>query len=73
MAVVVVNDEVAVVALPFKLAVIVPAEKLPKASRKTMVLGILVLVAASARPVADATLVAVWPFTKLTTVHLACP
>src|SRR5579863_10017000 len=36
---------VAVAALPFKLAVMVPAEKLPDASRNTIVLGLLLLVA----------------------------
>ena len=37
--------EVAVVALPLKAAVIVPAEKLPDASRKTVVLPVLRFVA----------------------------
>ena len=50
---------VAVVALPFKLAVIVPALKLPVPSRLTMVLIVLLLVAAFAATVALATLVAV--------------
>src|SRR4029078_2425291 len=36
---------VALVALPARLAVIVPAEKLPEASRETMVFGVLALVA----------------------------
>jgi hypothetical protein len=36
---------VAVVALPFKFAVIVPAEKLPDASRLTIALAVLVLTA----------------------------
>jgi len=39
--VVVVIEEVAVVALPFNAAVMVPAEKLPEASRSTSVFGVL--------------------------------
>lgn len=50
---------VAVVALPFKFAVIVPAEKLPNASRLTIVLAVLELVAAFAAMVAVATSAAV--------------
>ena len=50
---------VAVVALPFKLAVIVPAEKLPNPSRLTIVLAVFELVAAFASTVAAATLAAV--------------
>ena len=40
---------VAVVALPLKLAVIVPAEKLPDPSRATIVFAVLELVASVAR------------------------
>lgn len=58
------------VTLPIKAAVIVPAEKLPEASRLTIVLAVLALVAALAATVAVATLAAVWPPTVLTTVAL---
>jgi len=46
------------VKLPITLAVIMPAAKLPEASRRTMVLAVSVDVAALARTVAAATLVA---------------
>src|SRR5579863_3545275 len=64
---------VAVVALPLKLAVIVPAEKLPDASRYTMVLGVLAFVAAFANTAPDATFAAVCPPTVLTTVAPCVP
>jgi len=55
-------------AVPVKAPVIVPAEKLPEASRLTIVLGVLALVAALAAVVAEATLAAVCPPTVDTTV-----
>ena len=55
-------------ASPVKLAVIVPAEKLPDASRFTIALAVLAFVAAFASNVAAATLAAVCPPTALTTV-----
>jgi len=64
---------VAVVALPLKLAVIVPALKLPDASRLTIVLAVLLLVAAFARTVAEATFAAVCPPTVETTVAPCVP
>jgi hypothetical protein len=64
---------VAVVALPLKFAVIVPAAKLPDASRFTSVLTVSALVAAFAAVVAVATFAAVWPPTVLTTVALCVP
>jgi len=66
-------DVVAVVALPLSAAVIVPAEKLPEASRLTMVLAVLALVAALAAVVAEATFAAVCPPTVDTTVALCVP
>ena len=48
----------------------VPAEKLPDASRFTIVLTVLRFVAALASTVAAATLAAVCPPTELTTVAL---
>jgi len=65
--------ELAVVALPLSAAVIVPAEKLPEASRLTMVFAVLALVAALAAVVADATLAAVCPPTVATTVAPCVP
>ena len=56
------------VTLPTKFAVIVPAEKLPEEFRFTIVLAVLAFVAALASIVAAATLLAVCPPTKLTTV-----
>src|SRR5579863_7563997 len=64
---------VAVVALPLKLAVMVPAEKLPDASRFTMALAALRFVAALARTAPAATFEAVCPPTVLTTVALCVP
>ena len=64
---------VEVVALPDKLAVIVPALKLPEALRSTIVLGVFLGVAALARTVAAATLAAVCPPTVLTTVAPCVP
>ena len=61
---------VAEVALPDKLAVIVPAEKLPEASRFTSALGVFALVAALAALAAPATLAADCPPTLETTVEL---
>ena len=58
------------VTLPTRLAVMVPAEKLPDASRFTIVLAVLAFVAELAALVPDATLAADWPPTKLTTVAL---
>jgi hypothetical protein len=63
----------AVVALPFKFAVIVLAEKLPDASRLTIVLAVFAFVAALASTVAAATFAAVCPPTALTTVALCVP
>jgi len=60
-------------AAPIKLAVIVPAVKLPEASRCTIVFGVLVLVAALAAVVADETLAAVCPPTVDTTVAFCVP
>ncbi len=59
---------VAVVALPFKLAVITPALKLPEASRLTIVLGVLLFVALFAAVAPVATLAADKPPTVFTTV-----
>ena len=70
---VVVVAVVALVALPFKAAVMVPAAKLPEASRLTMVLTVSALVAALAAVVAEATLAADWPPTVLTTVADCVP
>ncbi len=52
---------------------IIPAEKLPDASRRTIVLAVLALVAALASTVAAATLLAVWLPTVLTTVAFCVP
>src|SRR5579863_496229 len=60
-------------ALPVKFAVIVVALKLPDASRLTIALFVSALVAALASTVPAATLAAVWPPTKLTTVALCVP
>ena len=49
------------VTFPVRFAVIVPAEKLPEASRFTIVLAVLAFVAAFAAVVAVATLAAVCP------------
>lgn len=57
-----------VVALPDKLAVIVPAEKLPEASLLTMVEMVFKFVAAFARFAPEATFAAVTPPTVETTV-----
>jgi hypothetical protein len=67
-AVVAVVAEVAVVAFPDKLAVMVPALKLPDASLFTIVETVFALVAALARFAPDATFAAVTPPTVETTV-----
>ena len=64
---------VAVFALPLRLAVMVPAEKLPDPSRFTMVFMVFEEVAALAATVAEATLAAVCPPTKETTVTVCVP
>lgn len=64
---------VAVAALPLRSAVIVPAEKLPEASRLTMVLAVLLFVAALAAPAPLATLAALAPPILLTTVADCVP
>lgn len=59
---------VAVVAVPVKFAVMVPAEKLPEESRFTIVDAVFAFVAAFAKTVAAATFEAVCPPTVETTV-----
>src|SRR6266850_955454 len=66
-------EVVAVVALPFRAAEIVPAEKLFEASRLTRVLGLLASVAPLAASVAVATLAALLPPTRETTVLDCAP
>ena len=69
-----VNAEPSPVNAPFKLvAVIVPAEKFPDASRFTMVLTVFALVAALAALTPLATLAAVCPPTVATTVAPCVP
>jgi hypothetical protein len=65
--------EVAVDAFPLRLAVMVPAAKLPEPSLFTIVETVLVLVAALARTVAEATLEAVCPPTEATDVADCVP
>jgi hypothetical protein len=60
------------VAVPVKLAVIVPAEKFPEESRFTIVEAVFKLVAAFAASSAECTLAALLPPTEATTV-LDCP
>src|SRR5471030_1180433 len=64
---------VAVVALPARLPVMVPAEKLPEASRLTISLAVLALAAALAATAPPATLAADWPPTVATTVEPCDP
>src|SRR5207244_1439393 len=64
---------VAVVALPLRAPVIVPAEKLPLASRLTIVLAVLALVAALASAAPPATFAAVCPPALETTVAACVP
>src|SRR6266850_2660891 len=66
-------EVVAVVALPFRAAEIVPAEKLFEASRLTRVLGLFASVAPLAASVAVATLAALLPPTVETTVLDCAP
>jgi hypothetical protein len=61
-------EVVEVVAFPDKLAVMVPAEKLPDASLLTIVEAVLALVAALAKFAPEATFAAVTPPTVETTV-----
>ena len=61
------------VAVPFNVAVIVPALKFPDAFRFTIVFAVFALVAAFAAELPDATFAAVWPPTKLTTVADCVP
>jgi hypothetical protein len=63
----------AVVAAPFKVAVIVFAAKLPDASLLTIVEGVLTFVAEFARAAPEATLVALDPPTEATTVEDCVP
>ena len=64
---------VAVVALPARVAVTVPAEKFPDPSRFTIVLGVSALVAALAALAPPATFAAVTPPTVATAVALCVP
>jgi hypothetical protein len=68
---IVVVELVDVEALPFKLAVIVPAAKLPAESLSTRELGTLLDVAVSIKITAAAIADADWPPTKLTVVVVA--
>ena len=66
-------EMVAVAALPVRFAVMVPAEKLPLASRATMVLAVFALVAALALVAPWATFAALTPPTWETTVAVWLP